>query len=147
MVKTRVSVSQRVKKIAKVLQLFTPEELAQLVDLVPQLQEVEPIRDVEESAAEYFRRELLARRGGKPPAPDEPFIGGLTYGEYLALSEEEEAAFWDKLFTEEAMEIDDFEEHDVRADARVPGRQERGTQDRHGDGQGPGGQEADSGRG
>jgi hypothetical protein len=147
MVKTRVSVSQRVKKIAKVLQLFTPEELAQLVDLVPQLQEVEPIRDVEESAAEYFRRELLARRGGKPPAPDEPFIGGLTYGEYLALSEEEEAAFWDKLFTEEAMEIDDFEEHDVRADARVPARQERGTQDRHGDGQGPGGQEADSGRG
>jgi hypothetical protein len=58
---------------------------------------------------------LLDRRGGKPPAPDEPFIGGLTYGEYLALSEEEEAAFWDKLFQEEEIGIDDLQEHDVRA--------------------------------
>jgi len=127
MTEMRMSVSQRVKKVAKVLQLFTPEELAQLVGLVPQLQEIEPIREMEDSAAEYFRRELLARRGGKPPASDEPFIGGLTYGEYLALSEEEEDVFWNKLFTEEAMEIDDFEEHDVRAGARVPARQERGA--------------------
>ena len=127
MTEMKMSVSQRVKKVAKVLQLFTPEELAQLVGLVPQLQEIEPIGEMEESAAEYFRRELLARRGGKPPASDEPFIGGLTYGEYLALSEKEEAAFWDKLFTEEAMEIDDFEEHDVRAGARLPARQERGA--------------------
>ena len=127
MTEMRRSVSQRVKKVAKVLQLFTPEELAQLVGLVPQLQEIEPIREMEDSAAEYFRRELLARRGGKPPASDEPFIGGLTYGEYLALSEEEEDVFWNKLFTEEAMEIDDFEEHDVRASARVPARQERGA--------------------
>jgi len=127
MTEMRMSVPQRVKKVAKVLQLFTPEELAQLVNLVPQLREIEPIREMEESAAEYFRRELLARREGKPPASDEPFIGGLTYGEYLALSEEEEDAFWDKLFTEEAMEIDDFEEHDVRASARVPARQKRGA--------------------
>lgn len=101
------------------IQFFTPEELAQLVRLVPQLQEVEPIKEVKESAVEYFRRELLARRGGKPPVPDEPFIGGLTYGEFMSLSEDEEAAFWDELFTEEAMEIDDFEEHDYHLRSTV----------------------------
>jgi len=127
MAEVRISATQRVEKVDRAIQVFTAEELAQLVSLVPQLQEVEPIREVEESAAEYFRRELLARRRGEPLALDESFIGGLTYREYLALSEEEEAAFWNDLFTEEEMEIDDFEEHDVRSDARVPARQERGA--------------------
>jgi len=122
MAEMRMPVPQRVEKVARVIRLFTPEELVQLVRLVPQIQEIKPIRQVEESAAEYFRRELLARRGGKPPTMDEPFIGGLSYGEYLAFSEEEEAAFWDGLFAEESMEIDGFEEHDVRSDARLLAR-------------------------
>jgi hypothetical protein len=47
---------------------------------------------------------LLARRDGEPPKPEEPFIGGLTYGEYLALSEEDEATFWDRLFQAEELD-------------------------------------------
>ena len=77
---------------------------------MPQFLEIQPILESSEdvSAAEHFRGELLVRRGGKPPVHDEVFIGGLTYGEYLALSEEEEAAFWDRLFTAEEMEVDNF---------------------------------------
>jgi len=120
MVETGVSVSHRVEKVAKAVQVFTTEELAQLVSLVPQLREVEPLG--EGAATRYFQRELLTRRRGKPPGADEPFIGGLTYGEYLALSEEEETVFWDELFQKEEMEIDDLKEHDVRSDARVPAR-------------------------
>ncbi len=128
MIDVKTTVPQRVRKVAEVLRLFTREELVQLVSLVPQIREVQPLPEMEEaaSAAEYFRRELLTRRGGEPPSLDEAFIGGLTYGEYLALSEEEETAFWDRLFTQEKMEIDDFEEHDVKPDARIPARQERG---------------------
>lgn len=127
MAETKMPVTLRVQKVARIIQLFTQEELVQLVDLVPQLQNARPVKEVKESAADYFRHELLVRRGGEPPTLDEPFIGGLTYGEYLALPEEEEAAFWDELFAGEEMGIDDFQEHDVRSDARVPARQKRGA--------------------
>ncbi len=40
-------VSQRVEKVARAVQLFTSEELAQLVSLVPQLQDVEPLAEGE----------------------------------------------------------------------------------------------------
>lgn len=113
-------ITKRVEKVARVVQLFTSEELAQLVSLVPQLQDVEPLAEGE--AARYFQRELLSRRGGAPPAPEEPFIGGLTYEKYLALSEEDEAAFWDVLFQADELAIDDLQEHDVQSDARVPAR-------------------------
>ncbi len=115
-----VSVSQRVEKVARVVQLFTSDELAQLVSLVPQLQDVEPLAEGE--AARYFQRELLSRRGGALPKPEDAFIGGLTYGEYLALSEEDEAVFWDGLFQADELEIDDLQEQDVQSDARVPAR-------------------------
>ncbi|MBN1136563.1 MAG: hypothetical protein JXM73_08250 [Anaerolineae bacterium] len=75
-----------------------------------------------ELTREYFQREMLAWRDGKPPARDAAFIGELTYEEYLALSEEEEIALWDKLFAEEGVDLDDVEEHDVRPAARVPPR-------------------------
>ena len=119
--------SQRVRKVAEVINLFTREEIVQLVSIVPRLREIQVIPELSEdvSAVEHFRSELLARRGGKPPVHDETFIGGLTYEEYLALSEEEAAAVWDRLFAEEEMEADNFEEHDVKPDARVPARQER----------------------
>lgn len=129
MAKVETTASQRVQKIAEVISLFKREELVQLVKLVPQLQEIQPMPKLAEdvAAGEHFRGELLARHGGKPPARDKTFIGGLTYGEYLALSKEEEAAFWDRLFAEEEMEVNKFEEHDVRPDARIPARQERGA--------------------
>jgi len=50
---------------------------------------------------EYFRRILIKMHGGVSPSDDELFVEGLTRGEYLALSEEEEKALWDKWFAEE----------------------------------------------
>jgi len=130
MARIGTTISRRVQKVAEVISLLTREELAQLVKLVPQLQKNQPMPRLAEdvSAVEHFRGELLARRGGTPPARNKTFIGGLTYGEYLALSEEEEATFWDKLFAEEEMEVNNFEEHDVKPDARVSARQECGAQ-------------------
>ena len=119
MTESRVTRAQRVEKVARVLQSFTSEELAQLVNLVPRIRRNKPAARTEEPVTEYFQRELQIRRGGKPLAVNEPFIAGLTYGEYLALSPKEEKIFWDELFTEEMMEIDDFKEYDVKPDARI----------------------------
>jgi len=67
----------------------------------------------------HFRATVRAQETASPSLDDE-FIGGLTYREYFALSEEEEKALWDGVFAYEAMEIKDFSEVEVASDARVP---------------------------
>ncbi len=109
-------ISSRVRKVAQVIRSFNDVEIAQLVDLVPKLERRQSLAMVRESAERYFRDQLA----GQPFDSDEQFIGGLTYGEYLALSETEENAFWDALFADEAMSIDEYEEIDVKRDAYVP---------------------------
>ncbi len=111
-------ISSRVRKVAQVIRSFNDAEIAQLVDLVPKLERRQSLAMVRESAERYFRDQLA----GQPSDSDEQFIGGLTYGEYLALSETEENAFWDALFADEAMSIDEYEEIDVKRDAYVPAR-------------------------
>jgi hypothetical protein len=78
------------------------------VDLIRMTPDGEPIR------ARMRVRETA------PPSLDDEFIGGLTYKEYFALSEEEEKALWDKVFADEAMEVENFTEVEVAPDARVP---------------------------
>ena len=91
-----------------------------------------PVRESEEPAyiptpkeiaevVAHFRARVRARETA-PPSLDDEFIGGLTYKEYFALSEEEEKALWDEVFADEAMEIEDFSEIKVAPDARVPSR-------------------------
>ena len=84
------------------------EELA----YIPTLEEIAEV-------VAHFRARMRARETA-PPSLDDEFIGGLTYREYFALSEEEEKALWDEVFADEAMEIEDFSEVEVAPDARVP---------------------------
>ncbi len=111
--------TKRVKRIAALLEACTAEELAQLVELVPRLREAQRLAEVEKEAIEHFRR-VLSRKRGTPLALDEPFLGGLTYGEYLALSPEAEDALWERLFAEAEEALGDLEETDARRDARLP---------------------------
>lgn len=46
---------------------------------------------------ERVRSIILELRGGSAPSMDEPFIGDVTLGQWLAMSEAEQAAHWDKL--------------------------------------------------
>ncbi len=118
-----VQIPQRVRQAARMLHFFSREELAQLVSLVPELQTIKPAELP--AAIEHVRQAVLSLRGGVPLSPDEEFIGGLTYEQYLTLSEEEEDALWERIFAEEEVDLTDMEEHDVRPDAYVPARQKR----------------------
>ncbi len=60
-----------------------------------------PPRKPNETTNEYLRRIILEMRGGVPLSLDDPFVEGMTLGQYLALSEEEEKALWDKWEAEE----------------------------------------------
>ncbi len=116
----RERTSRRVERIAALLEACTSEELVQLVELVPRLREAQRLAEVEEEAVEHFRRVLARKRGGTPLALDEPFLGGLTYGEYLALSPQAEDALWERLFAEAEEALEDLKETDVQPDARLP---------------------------
>lgn len=79
-----------------------------------------------ETANEYFRRIMLEQTGSKPPPLDEPFLkNGMTRSEYLAMSDGQEKALWDKWHEEEWKKID--KEYGEGIDVRFKGsaRQKR----------------------
>ena len=117
---TAPQISPRVVAVARILRRFSRSELTQLVELVPALRKVQP--EVEEALVTHFRQLGLEQRGGRPASPDDPFIGGLTYAEYFALSESEQDALWDRLFTEAALDMESMPEVDIAPHARVPAR-------------------------
>jgi hypothetical protein len=113
MSETATTIPRRVQQMANILQRFSRKELAQLIALVPDLEEVKPAGIPEgETATAYFHRLATEMRGGIAPSPHDQFIEGLTYEQYFALSEEEEEALWDRLFAAGEMDIKDFEEHE-----------------------------------
>jgi glucan biosynthesis protein len=67
------------------------------------------------------RQEALRLYGGQPPPTDQPYFGGMTWGAYQALTDEQRRALWNKLYAEFDVEIEAVEEHDVRPDAIAAG--------------------------
>jgi len=63
-----------------------------------------PTREEVAQMVTSFREQMRVQEA-EPPALDEEFIGGLTYRQYYALSDEEEKALWDELFADEAKGI------------------------------------------
>jgi hypothetical protein len=117
------ALTKRVKQAATLIQRFTFEELRQLAALVPELELAEREKQLTEAAQAYYHRELEQLQEAYPPlGDDESFVGGLTVSEYFALPEEEQERLWNAEF---AMDIDDFEEHEVHPDAHIPARQKR----------------------
>ena len=81
-----------------------------------------------ETTEEYWRRIILDMRGGLPPSLDEPFFEDMTLGQYLALSDEQQQALWDKVENEEWEKIEKQYPRgaDVKLNAHSP-RQKRST--------------------
>jgi len=117
------SVSPRVIRVLSLISRLSEEEQSQLAQLLPP--ELIPIKVPEEAlnkASIYFRAKAKVRE--KAPSLDDPFIGGLTYREYFALSDEEAEALWDK-FAAEAPPLETMPVVEVQPDARIPARQKR----------------------
>lgn len=59
-----------------------------------------------ETANAYFLRVMRAAGGGVPPSLDETYVKGYTRRQWLALSDEERQALWDKWYRQAEKEID-----------------------------------------
>jgi hypothetical protein len=120
-----VQIPHRVVQVAKLIRGLSQKEREQLKVLIPELQrppEAKLLID-KQDLRDYIQKEL-AEVGGEywPLMEADPFLGGLTVGEYFALPDEERERIWNR---EHAMEIEDFEEHEVKPNAHVPARQKR----------------------
>jgi hypothetical protein len=118
-------VPHRVVQVARLIRGLRPEEREQLKALVPELQRPPEAKFLIDRGGlrDYIQQELTKVEGEYPPlAEADLFLGGLTVREYFALPDEARERIWNE---EHAMEIEDFEEHDVKPNAHVPARQKR----------------------
>lgn len=116
-----------VEQIALVVQQMSLGEQQRLLELVPPLRQLvveSPVqkqpRTLEQARENValLKVELEAATVNQPPHSDDtPFLGGLTLGQYRALSDEEKAAVW----AEAERDFVYPEEKEIRADA-VPAR-------------------------
>ena len=111
-----------VQRLAGVMRRLKPDELRQLVELVPELRPVLSERAVREqqTAVAYFRQ-----AASRLSSLQDEFIDGLSYADYIALSPSEQDALWDRIFAQDPTGSHDLKEHDARPNAHVAARQER----------------------
>lgn len=119
-------IPRRVQRAAVLIKEMEPQEVRQLIKLAPILKEAaiqvqqKPTFDKDHltQIKEYFQSKMASLgKGNRPFQAEDSFISGTTWGEFLALTEEEQRHLWEAQFT---WEIDDFEDHNVRADAEIP---------------------------
>jgi len=110
-----VQISERVLKVANLVSRFTQDEMAQLLDLVPALQEVKPasVQVEDDEIIAYFRQLAMEMSGGAGPSPQDEFLFGLTYEEYFNLSKEEAAALCNEAYAEESARLDHEPENEA----------------------------------
>jgi hypothetical protein len=112
-----------IEQLATVIRHMTPVDRQRLLDLVPELRQeatrVPPrTPDEAQAAIERVREKVTQALAGQLLAPDEPFVGDLTLGQYLNLPDEARARLWEAWADGNLHQL---EERDVRPDA-VPAR-------------------------
>jgi hypothetical protein len=94
-----------------------------LLALVPDLRHIAaqpPARTISQAQAAVacLRAEVMEIMDNQTLSPDEPFMGGLTLGQYQALPDEEKGKLWDEWADMDLMEL---EEREVNPDALSAG--------------------------
>jgi hypothetical protein len=103
-----------VEQIAIAVRQMTRADQQHLLDLVPDLRRLtrqSSIRTVAEASDNVaaFRAEALTALGDQQLSPEEPFLDGLTLGQYDALPDNEKANLWDRLTQVNLMEMNEIE--------------------------------------
>ena len=114
------------EQIAVLIKRMSSDDRQRLFKLVPELRQeaVRPVLERSEGTkrtlddaretVKQLQEEVLQALGGQLLSPDEPFLEGLTLGEYLDLPESEQAKLWDKWAE---ISLEELEEVEVRTDA------------------------------
>ena len=110
------SIPTRVRQIAQLIRQMDAEERRWLMQLVPELQTMRLTAEQSELYA-YFEPRLQRLADARPMADDDPFIAGLSVGQFFALPEEQQLRVWNQAHVEAEQELTD-RELSVRPHAR-----------------------------
>lgn len=102
------------EQIGAVIRRMSREEQRRLLDLVPDLRKaaLQTPNRTEGQARETVLRlqeEIRADLGGELLSPEEPFLGAMLLGEYLALPEEEKSTLWNTWADADPAELEERE--------------------------------------
>jgi hypothetical protein len=113
-----------VEQVARLVRTFNPQQMAQLVQLVPQLQTIQSQSEhysaEQAELAAYFDQQLEAFSEYPPMQDDAPFICGLSVKEFFTLPEAEQDRIWNEAHIEAERQLED-DEQPVQPDA-LPAR-------------------------
>lgn len=101
-------------QVATVIKQLSRFEKRQLLNLVPELHQVAiqpPVRTPEQIQASIATAtaEIMKDLNHQPISGDQPFLGGLSLNEYLALPDKEQAKIWDEAEEIDMMELEEME--------------------------------------
>lgn len=113
-VETLFSLPVSLEQIGSVIRRMSRQEQRRLLDLAPDLRKaaLQVSNRTESQARETVLRlqdEIRAELRGELLSPEEPFLGNMTLGEYLALPEEEKQTLWESWGDTDLMELDERE--------------------------------------
>ena len=118
----RIYFTVSLEQVAALIKRMHPQDRQRLLAMVPELIaeaiKQKKLLDDADQTVEQLKQDILAELSEQPLSSNEPFLGGLTLGQYLELPEMERAKLWDE-WSEVALE--DIEEVEVRPDA-LPAR-------------------------
>lgn len=119
----RLALPVSIEQVAVVIKQMSRSDRERLLDLAPELRQMAlhaapRQEDGGLAAVERMRLEVNRALGGQLLSPSEPFLGGLTLGQYLALPDEERGRQWDAWA---AIKPEELAELDVHLDT-VPAR-------------------------
>ncbi len=102
------------EQIGSVIRRMSREEQRRLLNLAPDLRKAAlqiPHRTESQAreAVSRLQQEIHEELGGELLSPEEPFLGNMTLGEYLALPEEEKHILWESWADTDLMELDERE--------------------------------------
>jgi hypothetical protein len=116
--------SNLVEQVARLIRAFDQEQMAQLLELVPQLHTIQlqkvSISSEQVELMAYYDHQLETLPEYPPMQDDDLFLGGLTVGEFFALPEAEQDRIWEEAHIEVERQLEN-QEQPVRPDA-LPAR-------------------------
>ena len=112
--------TRHVQQVAELVRRLTPDEIQELLQLVPELQAASTIVEPQDELIEWVQQQMSRHSSETHPMQAEDnFLGDMTVADYFAQPEVERERIWANLY---AAAIESAPEREVRPDASISAR-------------------------
>jgi hypothetical protein len=84
----------RVRQVARLIRSMSDQERRWLLQTLPELRQAQTVPSAQLELMSHFQPRLEALPGARPMTDADPFVGGLSVGEFFTLPEAEQIRIW-----------------------------------------------------